>query len=408
VSTSHPAPKAGNGPARTRRRAHVLPVAVAVALAAGAVAGITVRLTTGGAAPSAGEHPLAGSPCPRPLTASPSPAPRAIGRWPFHLLHAGVFSTVTAGPRGSVLALEACGAEESTLRVVEVSASGRLQGTSQRFPHLAPVASSVAATPSAVWLGGARLSLVGPASEAPYRLSLVELDPRTLTPERTLELGRGYGLDLVHLSRSTLLVSTGRQLFELDSSGRLSELAAFPGLVVQHVAPLPGGRAALVSLFTPAPTPPQPSTRLALVALPAGRLLSSLAVRGPAEVSSIVAGRTAALASVWSGGTTTVERFSLTPRLALDRPVSGTVPATLTALALAGAGPAGAPVLVFGPSTLACAAGSGRLLASTTPAGLAEDVSSIAPSLPGVAAVVPAGVGLVSLPRACIAGLGRW
>jgi hypothetical protein len=306
-----------------------------------------------------------------------------------------------------VLALEACGAEESALRVVDLAASGRLEGTSRRFPHLAPVASSLAVTPAAVWLGGARLSLSGPASEAPYRLSLVELDPRTLVLERTLELGRGYGLDLVHLSPSTLLVSTGRQLLELTSSGRLSALAAFPGLVVEHVAPLPGGRAALVSLFARAAAPPQPSTRLALVALPAGRLLSSLALPGSAEVSSLVAGRADALASVWSGGTATLERFSLTPRLALDRPLPRTVPATLTALNLAQGKLASDPVLVSGSSTLACANLGGQLLASTTPVGLAEDVTSIASIPPGVAAVVPAGVGVVFLPRACLAHLGR-
>jgi len=407
VNARHRTPGAGDGPARTRRRAHVLSIALAAALAAAAAAGVTVRLATGRTPRNAGTHPVAGPACARPLTASPSPAPRAIGRWPFHLFEKGVFSTVAAGPGRSVLALEACGAEESALRVVDLSASGRPEGTSQPFPHLAPVASSLAATPTAVWLGGARLSLSGPASEAPYRLSLVELDPRTLAPERTLELGRGYGLELAHLSPSTLLVSTGRQLLELNSSGRLSALAAFPGLVIEHVAPLPGGRAALVSLFARAAAPPQPSTRLALVALPAGRLLSSLALPGSAEVSSLVAGRTDALAAVWSGGTATLEQFSLTPHLALERPLSRTVPATLTTLNLARGGLASGPVLVSGSSTLACANLAGQLLASTTPLGLAEDVTSIVSIPPGVAAVVPAGVGLLSLPPACIADLGR-
>lgn len=407
MSARHPTPGAGNGPARPSRRGHVLSLAVVVALAAGAVAGITARLTTGPTAPGPGRRPLASARCSRPLTASPSAAPRTIGHWPFHLLEAGVFSSAAAGPNGSVLAVEACGAEESALRVVDLSGSGRLDGVSPPFSRLAPVASSLAVTPAAIWLGGARLSLSGPANEAPYRLSLVELDPRTLAPERTLELGRGYGVDLVHLSRSTLLVSTGRQLLELSSSGRLSDLAAFPGLVLEHVAPLPGERAALVSLFARAATPPQPSTRLALVALPTGRLLSSLALPASAEVSSIVAGRTHALASVWSAGTTVVERFSLSPRLVLDRPVAGSVPATLTTLSLAGGAPGGGPVLVSGSSTLACAAGSGRLLVSTTPVGVAEEPASIAPARQGAAAIVPAGVGLVELPPACTAGRRR-
>lgn len=407
----------------------MLSVTVAGVLIAAAASAIAARLVgTARQSPGPGRE-VAEAPCATPQTASPAPVPHSLGRWPFHMLAQGVFSAVASAPHGAVVALQACGADESSLRVVSLSPKGAVLAVSPHFHHIAPVASALAVTSDAVFVGEARLELGASTTEPPYRLSLVELDPRTLAPRRTFCLGRGYGVELDLAGGSGLLVSTGRQLLELGAGGRLSPIAGFPGVVVQHVAAVPGTSLALVSVFAPAAVPPVPATRLALVDLRRHVVVSSLAMPAADEVESLAASRHNALVAVSTGGTTSVEALLLAPRLRARPVAPGGVPSTLTPLGLAsGASPAaGHPstsgssgtYFVAGSALLGCTAPSGHVLASTAPKGVGEDVSALAVESPGsspaatgaspaarrallsAAVVVPAGVGVVEAPSAC-------
>ena len=149
--------------------------------------------------------------------------------------------------------------------------------------------------------------LGGTAGTPPYRLSIVELAPRDLKVVRTIPVGRGYGLTLLDGPGGSLLVSTGRQLLEVDASGTVHTVASFPGAVVQHVAVVPGSGLVLASLFTPSAMAPAASTRLALVDLRSGLLVSDLSLPVGEEVESLVAGPGGALVAVSDGDSTEVE-----------------------------------------------------------------------------------------------------
>jgi hypothetical protein len=120
----------------------------------------------------------------------------------------GDFEMIAAA-NGSLFALEACGAEESSLRVVEMKAGNGAAIASQSFERAAPIASAIGVTGNDVFFGVSRLALGGSADRPPYRLSLVELDPRTLDVAKTIGLGRGYGLSLLPGRDGSLLVATG-------------------------------------------------------------------------------------------------------------------------------------------------------------------------------------------------------
>jgi hypothetical protein len=345
-------------------------------------------------------------------TASPQALPRRLGAWKFTPIERGTFPSVVAGLHGAVLAVQACGAEETSLRVLELRpGAGRSApptvATSEQYPKAAPVASSVFETAGTIWFGEGRLALHGGIAEAPYRLSLHELDPTSLRERRSIFLGRGYGIALLPAPAGeggSVVVSTGQALDLVTSAGSVRSLASFPGLVVQHAAAIPGSRAAVVSVFTPSAAPPAPSTRLELVDLESGRTLSELPLSGAEEVESLAAGRSEVFAVVGNGGSTVVERLSLYPSLSRTPRATG-VPETLTPLSLATTTPTRG--VVYGATTLACVdLRNGAVLASTSPDGPAEAVAGVAQSASDrsaarTVAIVPAGIGTVELPDNC-------
>ncbi len=380
---------------RRRWRASPVSIGVAVVVVAGAAAGVSLATMRGARVrPSVGRT-IATRACAAPVTASPVSAPARIGSWPFHLLAGGVFPAVAAdGTRA--LALQACGAEESSLRVVEFDPSTGSSVVSPPFTRAAPIASAVAASRGAVWFGESRLALEGASDTPPYELALVELRPRTLAPERTVRLGRGYGLSLLD-APGGLVVSTGRQLLAVDAAGRVRQIASFPGVVVQRIATVPGG-AVLASLFRPSAVGPASSTRLTVVDLASGAMTASTDLPGGAEVESLAVGARAALVAVSRNGSTSLERFAV-PSLRHLSDLSPSLPATLASLNLsAGHG----AVFAFGATTVACLAPSaGRVAASTTPRDAAENITSLADVSGELIAALPAGIGGLEAPSRC-------
>ncbi|MHB8435233.1 MAG: hypothetical protein ACYDC0_05065 [Acidimicrobiales bacterium] len=342
--------------------------------------------------------------CPLPATGA-TPTPHDIGKWPFRILLRGTFEDVSGAGGGRLLALQACGAEESSLRVVAMSPTGGIYAISPQFHRAAPIASAVVGTAGigggtgAVWFGDARLALAGPAGSPPYLLSAIELGPRHLRVRRTVALGRGYGLTLLRGPGSSVLVSTGRALFEINARGSLRAIDTFPGLVAQHVAVVRGTDLAIVSLYSPSTVAPASSTKLVLVNIATGHQVTSLPLPGGKEVESITATSSAVLVAVGDGTSTKIERFSA--RVPLRRLGDGSrpVPVTLTSLALASREGA---FMAFGPTTMACGVpATGDITASTLPAGASQAVSAVWSSVTTTLAIVPAGLGILTVPRAC-------
>ncbi len=408
-----------------RRGASAASVAVAVIVIAASAAAIAAGIISTDQPRrhhAAASHPL--PPCLPAQTASSSGVPTRLGAWAFTPLERGTFAAVTAGGHGGLLALQACGAEETALRVLEVF-PGRSRSlsagavASAEFARAAPVASSLLATSDAVWFGEARLALGGRLDEAPYRLTLHELDPTSLAERRSIPLGRGYGVTLLAAPAGfgSVVVSTGRALDLVSSSGSVRSLATFPGVVVQHASVVRGAHLAVVSVFTPSAVPPAPSTALEVIDLESGQVVSSLSLAHGGEVEALAAGTSDALAVVGNAGSTAVDRLSLDP-LAITPVSAAPVPATLTPLAIAPTG--SGPGFVYGATTLACVdLESGSVVASTTPDGPAEEVSGIAETevasgagslgssgshkiaSVSTVAILPSGIGTVDVPASC-------
>ncbi len=381
---------------RRRRGPSPVSIAVGVVVVVGAAAGISLAAMRSGRSRPPVRHTIARRACAIPVTASPVPAPARIGSWPFHLLAGGVFPAVAAdGPRA--LALEACGAEESSLRVVEFDPATGASVASAPFAHAAPIASAVAASRGAVWFGESRLALEGAADTPPYELALVELRPGTLAPERTIRLGRGYGLSLLD-SPGGLVVSTGRQLLVVDAAGSVHPVASFPGVVVQRIAMIPGGAGVLASLFRPSAVGPASSTALSVVDLASGRVTATTDLPGGAEVESLAVGGRSALVAVGRTGATSLERFAIS---SLRRVSEGArnLPATLASLNLAAGRRS---VFAYGPTTVAClAVSAGQVTASTPARDAAEDITSLAEASGELIAALPAGIGRLEAPSGC-------
>ncbi len=341
-------------------------------------------------------------PCRTPTTSSSAISPTALGSWSYHLTRHGDFQTITAA-NGSLFALEACGAEESSLRVVEVKAGDGPAIASQLFARAAPVASAIGVVSNAVFFGESRLALGGSADQPPYRLSLVELDIRTLDVSKTIDLGRGYGLALVPGRDGSLLVATGRTLVQVSATGTVRLIASFGGVVLQHTVLVPGTDDALVTLFTPSAVAPAPSTQLALVNLATGSVVSRLELPAGDEVQSLAAGHTFALLAVSDGEATKVELYSDGYPLRRSNPPPRTrlLPETLAPISLLASG---RDIFAAGISTLACAnASTGDTLASTSPRGATEVMTGIAEISSSTYALTTAGIGRLRLPPVCTA-----
>ncbi len=284
-----------------------------------------------------------------------------LGSWPFTLIARGSFEELTPSPSGALVAIQACGTEESSLRVVSLDRPSGVVSASQRFDGAASLASSLAVTSKAVFFGHGRLALDGSATRAPYLLTLSELDPATLGVERSVALGRGYGLELGPGPGNTILASTGDALYSVSANLRVKLLASFPGAVVQHMAVVASRDLALLSLFTPSAGESQSSTKLALFDIATARTSASRRLPAPEEVGALAVEGSLATVSVTGGGTTTLEHYRLSSLRPVPSPAGG-VPASLSSLSVAAAGD---ELFVFGPDTLACVATSGAEMAST-------------------------------------------
>ncbi|MGH9300196.1 MAG: hypothetical protein ACRDZT_09790, partial [Acidimicrobiales bacterium] len=197
-----------------RRRTGPLAISVAVSLLVllGSATGLTVLLSTSsspklGAFHSAGKSPTV-PPCAAPVTVSPVEAPTRLGRWPFHLFEAGAFQNVMGTAQGELVALQACGHEESSLRVIRMDPRDGAAVASRSFPDAALLASSLTASGHLLFFGQAKLALSGSASMPPYALSLEVIDPASMRVVSHFSLGRGYGLALSTAATGTVIACT--------------------------------------------------------------------------------------------------------------------------------------------------------------------------------------------------------
>ncbi|MHB1988735.1 MAG: hypothetical protein ACYCSF_12265 [Acidimicrobiales bacterium] len=379
------------------RRSSIISWGVAAAVAAAGAAFLTMRGDLADANANVPAASTRAASCAPTAAALPVRTPRRLGSWSFELVMRGTFGMVTSGANKTILALQACGAGESSLRIVTVNPRSADAVTSRRFEHAALIASSISAGHDVVWFGESRLS-VGREGEPPYRLYLVALTQRRLAVTRTVALGRGYGLSLAEGPHGTVFASTGRQLLAVNSTGRVRVLASFPAAVAQHLAVVPGSYLGFVSLFTPSASASASSTKIAVVNLATGALISEIALGPGDEVESLAATTKNVLVVVASGETTSLERLPTNAPFRQLGKVTRGVSATLspmTVLVTAGS------VFVVGPNTLACAVGTGSSRASTSPSGTSEVVSEVAAAGPYTFATTPTGLGRLALPPAC-------
>lgn len=377
----------------------IIPVLAAVLIIFAGALAVTLRLDHKAAPRTQIASSTRLAPCPAAASTSPSPVGDKVGSWPFHLVMKGTFAMLADNTSSSLLALQACGSEESSLRVVELQPSTGAATASRRFPGAAPIASSVAASSTDIWLGESRLDLKGPTDEAPYRLFLVELSKQHLKVVKSLSAGRGYGLDLLSGPGGRVVVCTGERLYEVTPSGGLHPIASFPGVVAQHMALVPGTDEVVLSLFTPSASAPAASTKLAVVDLATGDLVSSVALPAGDEVGSLASVRGAALAAVAASGSTQVERFDLTSRRHQLTTAPSPQARSLSSISLAATAQS---LFYFGPSTLACAdPASGAARASTQPSGQTQSLSALSHVGNTTFVVAPAGIGRLRPPSSC-------
>lgn len=380
---------------RGHRRASAVSLSIVALLLVVGAAAAAFRLGDG-SSPATSRHFPAN--CPAVAAASPVTTPRSLGSWPFHLIAEGTFAQIEAGPDGLIDALQSCGAEESSLRLVEMTPSGKVVSSSRLFPKAALLASSFLVEGKTVFFAEARLSLSQKEALAPYRLTLFELGPR-LGVERSFSLGRGYGLSLVTGPERTVVASTGQALVTIRSGGAPFTLASFPGSVVQHIVSVAGSSEALVSLFRPDAVAPSSSTSIDLVDLATGVVPSSEALPAGEEVDSLAATSTAAFAVVGDGTSDALERLGGLSALRLSRSGPGLTTTSLSSLTLANAG---RHLYLAGLSELACLkSSSGAVLAGTSPRSADEVPSAFAQLGTASYAVVPAGLGRLSVPPEC-------
>lgn len=386
----------------TRRRPGGLPVALGVVAVLLAVA-VVVAITTSGQSRETGPPTTerAGLPggCPTPVTAVRSPTVRAVGTWPARALVAGDFVGVSAGAPGRVLALQACGAEESWLRVVDVDLATGAGTASAPIPGAAPLASSLAVEDGTVAVGVGRLALTKATDSPPYRLSLLLLGGSDLALTRTVALGRGYGLEVRPGPDGELVVSTGSAIDLVDSAGGVRRLASFPGLVLQQLVVSTSSQVALVVAFRPDAVPPASSSTLELISLRTGALEHAVALPAGTSVTSLALAGAVGAATLDLGGSYTVARYSLSSGLAALAKGHGGVPATLTASSLSAAF---GTLSVLSASLVACVdlatgtelATAGTPTASTAPTALVDAGGRAVALLPG-------GLALLTLPASC-------
>jgi hypothetical protein len=405
VRSVHEPPR--DGP--RRRRSLELIALVAVCAIVGGGTGLTAILTR------STRHSTVRSPaatCVAPQ-ATPTPAANAagenasrhLGTWGFNLLEAGTFGSVVAGPGSSLYALQACGAEETQLRVLHLAADGDVLAVSVDFDRAALLTSSLVLQGGSLYVGAARLDLSGPVTDAPYELTLYRLNATTLHVLRSRPLGRGYGLSLLTAdaghSDATVLASTGARLLAVQA-GTVSvrTLASFGRSVAQHVSADPRAPYAAVSVFAPGAVAAAAGATVELLDARTGGVVSSARLVAGAQVASLAFGEGSLFVALGDGLSTEVRRFAV-PDLATPGPVRGLptgLPATLQTILL---DDTGGTVWATDLTMLACLDSSTGRVLSLSQSSASMSVSGLVGEPGATYAVTASGIGLLEAPAAC-------
>ena len=378
----------------------VVAVLAACALVAGGATGIRAILTR------TARHAVASNPataCVAPQTPPTVVAPNHIGGWKFSEIEAGTFASVIAAPPSTLYAIQACGAEETALRIISINLKTKAVVVSGAFARAALLTSSLTRVDGSLYFGAARLDLSGGATAPPYELTLYRLEPATLKVVGERPLGRGYGLTLA-AAQNTIVASTGHELLTVDPSSLASrEVLSFGKSVAQHMSLLANAgsdRYVAVNLFSPAAVPPAESARIELVDLANGGVVSSIGLPSGSDPESLSLGPSGLWASVGDGLSTVVTHYetpSLTQATAGDR---SHIPASLQTLSLdTGRG----VIWVRGLTYLSCAdPATGHVLASTVPSGSPPpSVNQIVTEGSTIYAVTQSAIGLLAVPGSC-------
>jgi hypothetical protein len=352
--------------------------------------------------------------CAAPAPGEPLSAPSRLGSWPYSLIEPGQFASVAVDGPDDVLALQACGPEETMLRAVRVELTGT--GGHILSAHIAAtggleraalLTSSLAVGEHDVWLGLARLDLSGSAGAPPYELTLERLDPATLSVTWSTPLGRGFGLSLAAIGPTGAVASTGRQLLGIESTGghiSLRLLTSFSG-VVQHIAVSSDGATAAVGVIQPGAIGAAAAPEIEAVNLQTGAVVANVALQTGSDPQSLAVSGATVWAAVGDGLETDVVRFALPTLRPLGTSSVGGNAGVPTTLETLGLDPGSGVIWVRGLTVLDCAGvTTGRVIAATSPTGSPPPyVSQIVPGLAGetVLAVTAAGLGRLEVPTVC-------
>jgi hypothetical protein len=351
--------------------------------------------------------------CPAPQAMAPSAASaaatasRRLGAWRFELLEAGTFGSVVAGPGSSLYALQACGAQETQLRVLHLRPDGGVMAVSEDFDRAALLTSSVVLDGDSLYVGTARLDLSGPPTDPPYELTLYRLNASNLRVLASMPLGRGYGLALVESdlghAGATVLASTGTSLLAVRAgTASVRTLAKFGHMVSQHVSADATAPYVAVSVFSPGAAPAAAGATLELLDAETGDVVASARLDAGAQVDSLSFGDGGLLAAIGNGLSTGVRRF-VVPALAVpggtaDGLPTG-IPATLETVSLE---ETGGTLWAMDMTTLQCLdPTTGRVLASSQYFSSAMSVSSVVAAGSTIYLVTSSGIGALGVPVAC-------
>lgn len=390
---------------RGQRSLNVIALVVLCAVVTGGT-GLTAVLTRS-TRHSTIRNPAATCVAPQAAPAPSAPEAKAspLGAWGFNLLEPGTFGSVVAGAGSSLYALQACGAEETQLRVLHLSENGNVLAVSGDFDRAALLTSSVVLDGGSLYVGTARLDLSGPATEAPYELTLYRLSASNLHVLGTVPVGRGYGLslfasDLGHPDAG-VLGSTGEKLLTVKpGTVSVRTLATFGDSIVQHVATDADAPYAAVSMVVPA-APADAGATVELLDAVSGSVVSSAHTVAGTQVESLAFGYGGLFVALGDGMSTEVGRF-VEPVRATPGPAGGLptgMPATLETISL---DDTGGTLWAADLTTLACLDSStGRLLSSWQAAPSSLSVNSVVTAGSEIYGVTSSGIGALETPTAC-------
>jgi hypothetical protein len=327
----------------------------------------------------------------------------------FSLLEPGTFGSVVAGPGSSLYALQACGTEETQLRVLHLDGNGKVVAVSEGFDRAALLTSSLVLRGGVLYVGAARLDLSGPATDAPYDLTLYRLSASKLEVLGSRSVGRGYGLSLsasdLDQPGAVLLASTGEKLLAVRP-GTMSArtLATFGPSIAQHVSGDPSAPYAAVSVFAPGAPAGGAGATIELIDTVTAGVVSSARLADGSEAESLAFGNDKLFVAISDGASSQVRRFGIPALVSSGSPRSGRglptgLPSMLQTIALDATG---AAVWAMDTSMLACLDPStGRVLASAASSSLSQSPSGVIAAGPTIYVVTPSGIGVLAAPAAC-------